>query len=212
MERQQTDNLLKAHVSGTYLIRERPAEAERFAISIKFNEEVKHIKVVEKDNWIHITEAKKFESLLELVEYYQNHSLKESFKQLDTTLKYPYKSRERSTSRTFTRSPVFTPRVIGTAVARYNFAARDMRELSLREGDVVKIYSRIGGDQGWWKGETNGRLRPSDVEVELLAHTRDVVSRELPAETGLHTGWVQNGGLFIASNKQRLDEYKRLMS
>lgn len=56
------------------------------------------------------------------------------------------------------------------------------------------------------------QLRPSDVEVELLAHTRDVVSRELPAETGLHTGWVQNGGLFIASSKQRLDEYKRLMS
>lgn len=50
------------------------------------------------------------------------------------------------------------------------------------------------------------------MEVELLAHTRDVVSRELPAETGLHTGWVENGGLFIASNKQRLDEYKRLMS
>ncbi|PKU30337.1 hypothetical protein llap_19359 [Limosa lapponica baueri] len=56
---------------------------------------------------------------------------------------------------------VFTPRVIGTAVARYNFAARDMRELSLREGDVVKIYSRIGGDQGWWKGETNGRVSAS---------------------------------------------------
>ncbi|XP_048669330.1 guanine nucleotide exchange factor VAV2 isoform X2 [Marmota marmota marmota] len=180
MERQQTDSLLKAHASGTYLIRERPAEAERFAISIKFNDEVKHIKVVEKDNWIHITEAKKFESLLELVEYYQGHSLKESFKQLDTTLKYPYKSRERPASRTSSRSPascasfgfsslspqgpsapfwsVFTPRVIGTAVARYNFAARDMRELSLREGDVVKIYSRIGGDQGWWKGETNGRI------------------------------------------------------
>ncbi|XP_020837599.1 guanine nucleotide exchange factor VAV2 isoform X5 [Phascolarctos cinereus] len=187
MERQQTDNLLKSHASGTYLIRERPAEAERFAISIKFNDEVKHIKVVEKDNWIHITEAKKFESLLELVEYYQCHSLKESFKQLDTTLKYPYKSRERSASRASTRSPascasynfsflspqglgfasqssstpfwsVFTPRVIGMAVARYNFAARDMRELSLREGDVVKIYSRIGGDQGWWKGETNGRI------------------------------------------------------
>uniref|UniRef100_A0A2K6F1L6 Vav guanine nucleotide exchange factor 2 n=1 Tax=Propithecus coquereli TaxID=379532 RepID=A0A2K6F1L6_PROCO len=187
MERQQTDNLLKAHASGTYLIRERPAEAERFAISIKFNDEVKHIKVVEKDSWIHITEAKKFDSLLELVEYYQCHSLKESFKQLDTTLKYPYKSRERSACRASSRSPascasynfsflspqglsfasqgpsapfwsVFTPRVIGTAVARYNFAARDMRELSLREGDVVRIYSRVGGDQGWWKGETSGRI------------------------------------------------------
>uniref|UniRef100_A0A2K6F1M4 Vav guanine nucleotide exchange factor 2 n=1 Tax=Propithecus coquereli TaxID=379532 RepID=A0A2K6F1M4_PROCO len=171
MERQQTDNLLKAHASGTYLIRERPAEAERFAISIKFNDEVKHIKVVEKDSWIHITEAKKFDSLLELVEYYQCHSLKESFKQLDTTLKYPYKSRERSACRASSRSPapglsppclgpscMFTPRVIGTAVARYNFAARDMRELSLREGDVVRIYSRVGGDQGWWKGETSGRI------------------------------------------------------
>uniref|UniRef100_A0A8C1J6S2 Vav 2 guanine nucleotide exchange factor n=1 Tax=Cyprinus carpio TaxID=7962 RepID=A0A8C1J6S2_CYPCA len=154
MERQQADNLLKSYSSGTYLIRERTAEAERFAISIKFNDEVKHIKVIEKDNWIHITEAKKFESLLELVEYYQNHSLKESFKLLDTTLRYPYKSKERLSSRTNTRSP-------GkhfTAVARYNFAARDMRELSLREGDIVKIYSKIGGDQGWWKGEANGRI------------------------------------------------------
>lgn len=158
MERQQADNLLKSHCSGTYLIRERTAEAERYAISIKFNDDVKHIKVVEKDSWIHITEAKKFESLLELVEYYQEHSLKESFKQLDTTLRYPYKSRERSLTRGSTRSPVFTPRVVSTAVARYNFAARDMRELSLREGDIVKIYSKIGGDQGWWKGEANGRI------------------------------------------------------
>uniref|UniRef100_A0A673H3Z5 Guanine nucleotide exchange factor VAV2-like n=1 Tax=Sinocyclocheilus rhinocerous TaxID=307959 RepID=A0A673H3Z5_9TELE len=43
----------------------------------------------------------------ELVEYYQSHSLKESFKLLDTTLRYPYKSRERSSSRTNTRSPAF---------------------------------------------------------------------------------------------------------
>ena len=56
---------------------------------------------------------------------------------------------------------MFTPRVIGTAVARYNFAARDMRELSLREGDLLKIYSRMGWDPGWWKGEANGRVRVS---------------------------------------------------
>uniref|UniRef100_A0A6Q2Z6N0 Vav 2 guanine nucleotide exchange factor n=1 Tax=Esox lucius TaxID=8010 RepID=A0A6Q2Z6N0_ESOLU len=154
MERTQADNLLKSHSSGTYLIRERTAEAERFAISIKFNDEVKHIKVIEKDSWIHITEAKKFESLLELVEYYQSHSLKESFKLLDTTLRYPYKSRDRGPA----SRAMFTPRVVSTAVARYNFAARDMRELSLREGDIVKIYSKIGGDQGWWKGEANGRI------------------------------------------------------
>lgn len=41
----------------------------------------------------------------ELVEYYQSHSLKESFKLLDTTLRYPYKARERSLTRASTRSP-----------------------------------------------------------------------------------------------------------
>ncbi|XP_067868103.1 sarcosine dehydrogenase, mitochondrial [Heterodontus francisci] len=56
------------------------------------------------------------------------------------------------------------------------------------------------------------QLRPSDIEIELLRHTREVVSKDLEEETGLHTGWIENGGLFIASNKQRLDEYKRLMS
>lgn len=158
LERGQADNLLKSHISGTYLIRERTAEAERFAISIRFNDEVKHIKVVEKDNWIHITEAKKFESLLELVEYYQTHSLKESFKQLDTVLRFPYKQRDRTVQRSNSRTQVFNPRPIGMAIARYKFAARDMRELSLREGDAVKIYSKSGGDQGWWKGEANGKI------------------------------------------------------
>lgn len=86
------------------------------------------------------------------------------------------------------------------------------------------LCTRLRVMEGWWNHLSHPRavslsplgllwqLRPSDVEVELLAHTRDVVSRDLPAETGLHTGWVENGGLFIASNKQRLDEYKRLMS
>uniref|UniRef100_UPI00398F13F6 guanine nucleotide exchange factor VAV2 isoform X3 n=1 Tax=Pristiophorus japonicus TaxID=55135 RepID=UPI00398F13F6 len=171
LERGQADNLLKAHISGTYLIRERTAEAERFAISIRFNDEVKHIKVVEKDNWIHITEAKKFESLLELVEYYQTHSLKESFKQLDTALRFPYKQRDRTVQRSNSRTPA------SSSSSSYNFAflspqgfsvvpqnpapfwsARDMRELSLQEGDTVKIYSKIGGDQGWWKGEANGKI------------------------------------------------------
>lgn len=79
---------------------------------------------------------------------------------------------------------VFTPRVIGTAVARYNFAARDMRELSLREGDVVKIYSRIGGDQGWWKGETNGRVSASRetpvpfLQCQILPAVRTAKGRE----------------------------------
>ncbi|OXB69052.1 hypothetical protein ASZ78_009528 [Callipepla squamata] len=88
----------------------------------------------------------------------------------------------------------------------YHLAKMGITSVVLLERD------RLTAGTTWHTAGLLWQLRPSDVEVELLAHTRDVVSRELPAETGLHTGWVQNGGLFIASNKQRLDEYKRLMS
>uniref|UniRef100_A0A663N2W3 Sarcosine dehydrogenase n=1 Tax=Athene cunicularia TaxID=194338 RepID=A0A663N2W3_ATHCN len=88
----------------------------------------------------------------------------------------------------------------------YHLAKQGVTSVVLLERD------RLTSGTTWHTAGLLWQLRPSDVEVELLAHTRDVVSRELPAETGLHTGWVENGGLFIASNKQRLDEYKRLMS
>lgn len=53
---------------------------------------------------------------------------------------------------------VLSPKVIGIAVARYDFCARDMRELSLLKGDVVKIYTKMSAN-GWWRGEVNGRVR-----------------------------------------------------
>uniref|UniRef100_A0ABM5F5X8 L-amino-acid oxidase n=1 Tax=Pogona vitticeps TaxID=103695 RepID=A0ABM5F5X8_9SAUR len=77
---------------------------------------------------------------------------------------------------------------------------------------VLLERDRLTSGTTWHTAGLLWQLRPSDVEVELLAHTRHVVSQELEQETGLHTGWIQNGGLFIASSKQRLDEYKRLMS
>lgn len=40
----------------------------------------------------------------------------------------------------------------GTAKARYDFCARDLSELSLKEGDIIKILNKKG-QQGWWRGE-----------------------------------------------------------
>ncbi|XP_060107035.1 sarcosine dehydrogenase, mitochondrial [Heteronotia binoei] len=88
----------------------------------------------------------------------------------------------------------------------YHLAKTGVTNVVLLERD------RLTSGTTWHTAGLLWQLRPSDVEVELLAHTRNVVSQDLEQETGLHTGWIQNGGLFIASNKQRLDEYKRLMS
>ncbi|KFM80467.1 Sarcosine dehydrogenase, mitochondrial, partial [Stegodyphus mimosarum] len=56
------------------------------------------------------------------------------------------------------------------------------------------------------------RLRPSDTDIQILNHTRHLLNDVLEKETGVHPGWINNGGLFIANSKERMNEYKRLMT
>uniref|UniRef100_A0A8C3G1U4 Vav guanine nucleotide exchange factor 3 n=1 Tax=Cyclopterus lumpus TaxID=8103 RepID=A0A8C3G1U4_CYCLU len=151
MERLQAEAELINRVNSTYLVRHRSREYTEYAISIKYNNDVKHIKILTKDGCFYIAENKKFRSILELIEYYKHHSLREGFRSLDTTLKFPYQEPENAAMQ------LFTPKVIGVAIARYDFSSRDTRELSLQEGDVVKIYTKSGAN-GWWRGEVNGRV------------------------------------------------------
>ena len=77
---------------------------------------------------------------------------------------------------------------------------------------VLLEKNQLTAGTTWHSAGLVWQLRPSDVEVELLAHTRQLASDVLENETGLSTGWIQNGGLFIADNKERLKEYQRLMT
>uniref|UniRef100_A0A669DS47 Vav guanine nucleotide exchange factor 3 n=1 Tax=Oreochromis niloticus TaxID=8128 RepID=A0A669DS47_ORENI len=185
MERLQAEAELINRVNSTYLVRHRSREYTEYAISIKYNNDVKHIKILTKEGSFYIAENKKFRSIVELIEYYKHHSLREGFRSLDTTLQFPYREMENAAMHRFNRSggntpllcgfslltpagysfvppssapfwSVFTPKVIGVAIARYDFSSRDTRELSLQEGDVVKIYTKSGAN-GWWRGEVNGR-------------------------------------------------------
>ncbi|KAF0730620.1 hypothetical protein Ae201684P_021867 [Aphanomyces euteiches] len=61
----------------------------------------------------------------------------------------------------------------------------------------------------WHSAGLLWRLRPSDIDIQLIRRTRDL-AKSLEAETGISTGWVENGGLFIANNHERLSEYQRL--
>ncbi|PSN29571.1 hypothetical protein C0J52_25788 [Blattella germanica] len=53
------------------------------------------------------------------------------------------------------------------------------------------------------------RLRPNDIDTLLLNGTRDVLMT-LEAETGYDPGWIMNGGIFVANNEERMNEYRRL--
>ncbi|KAK3551092.1 hypothetical protein QTP70_012454 [Hemibagrus guttatus] len=177
MLRVQAEAMLLNRQNSTYLVRHRGHDSNEYAISIKFNNDVKHIKILPRDGFFQIAENRRFRSIMELIEYYKHHSLKEGFRTLDTTLQFAYREPENGGNAPLlctlslvtpagcsfvppSSAPfwsVLTPKVIGVAIARYDFSSRDMRELSLQEGDMVRIYSK-STTNGWWRGEVNGRV------------------------------------------------------
>lgn len=62
---------------------------------------------------------------------------------------------------------------------------------------VLLERSRLTSGTTWHTAGLIWRLRPSDVEVQLLNTTRDLLM-SLEAETGINPGWINNGGLYIA--------------
>uniref|UniRef100_A0A8C5CLB9 Vav guanine nucleotide exchange factor 1 n=1 Tax=Gadus morhua TaxID=8049 RepID=A0A8C5CLB9_GADMO len=146
MDRTAAKNLLSARSDGTFLVRQK--DAGEYAISIKFDPEIRHIKITSLEGLFRINERKAFKGLIEMIQFYEQNSLIECFKDLDTTLLTPYKQAEPTSPE---KNPPFPGR------ARYDFSARDRKELSLREGDTIKIISKKG-PSGWWKGEVYGRV------------------------------------------------------
>ncbi|XP_014117547.1 PREDICTED: proto-oncogene vav [Pseudopodoces humilis] len=153
LERAGAEQVLSPRSDGAFLVRQRLREPGDFAISLKYRGQVKHIKVTAGQGLYWVTEKKAFKGLVELVEFYRRNSLRDCFKALDTTLAVPYRDPQ---SRAGPREPGAT-RSFGSAKARYDFSARDRTELSLREGDIVRVLSKRG-QPGWWKGEIYGRV------------------------------------------------------
>ena len=72
---------------------------------------------------------------------------------------------------------------------------------------LLEAHSLTAGTT-WHTAGMLWRLRPSYVDIELHGYTRELAI-ELGEQTGT-TSWTENGGLFIACNKERLAEYERL--
>ncbi|BFZ25337.1 hypothetical protein BsWGS_28375 [Bradybaena similaris] len=62
---------------------------------------------------------------------------------------------------------------IERAVVRFSYVAEQPDELSLVEGQIVRILERELEDEGWWKGEVNGKIGVfPDNFVELLPNEK----------------------------------------
>ncbi|XP_077986297.1 guanine nucleotide exchange factor VAV2-like isoform X1 [Glandiceps talaboti] len=156
MERLNAESKLDKCPNGAFLIR-GSTRTNAYVLSIKHNNAPKHIKIRDTgDKSKHfLADTKMFDSIPDLVSFYESHSLSPSFPGVDTTLQMPFKG---IISRKSTWSGPKSYDSIGKATALYDFAARDTRELSLEEGNIVNILSKAGGHRGWWKGQIDDRV------------------------------------------------------
>lgn len=77
---------------GCYLVRESKRGPGQFAIDVKFNFMVKHIKVVYIEGvGYSLAPSKTFNSIVELVTHYQRSTLGQVFRDLQTKLTVPYR-------------------------------------------------------------------------------------------------------------------------
>ncbi|XP_013411702.1 protein vav isoform X3 [Lingula anatina] len=155
MSRESAMVKLEHHPSSTYLIREsiNPARRGDYALSVKYDNNVKHIRVMRtQEGSFYLADCRFFRSIPELVDYYQKNSLAYSFPELDTVLSIPYNESVRQNA-----APRETP-ALGYAVASFDYAATATNQISLTKGDRIKIVSKQGEDRGWWKGELRGKI------------------------------------------------------
>ncbi|OXU31337.1 hypothetical protein TSAR_012682 [Trichomalopsis sarcophagae] len=87
--------------------------------------------------------------------------------------------------------------------ALYQLAKRGVKTVLLER-------SKLTSGTTWHTAGMVWSLRPCETETQLLRATQDTLA-ELEQETGENAGWINNGGLFIAHNDTRMDEYRRLV-
>ena len=166
MDRSRANRLLEDYPVCTFLVRCRLRQGERaaagYALSLKTDRDVKHMKICvtggnDNDHRFYLSDNHKFRSVVELVAWYSQHSLRESFSGLDTILR-------------------FSVGELMLVEAQYEFAPAmsDKNMLSLMPGDRLVVLDRqTGNSQGWWKACKNNRIGyiPKDfvkiIEVQM---------------------------------------------
>lgn len=142
MDRNEASTLLEKRLNGTYLVRLRSHcnDEDRYALSLKTDNTVKHMKICSSimgsDEKYYLSFSKYFNSIEELIENYQQYSLKENFERLEehTKLEWPFRQIK--------------------VVATRNFEPQDNNQLRLVENKELVVFGKEGYRDGWWKGKS----------------------------------------------------------
>lgn len=158
--RAQAEELLrKTNTDGAFLVRPSEKESSSFAVSFRTEKEIKHCRI-RLEGRLYTIGTVKFESLVELVAYYENNPLYKRVKlwfpiseecvrriisEPDDALVYATPGYMDPTS--------FTSKT--TVKALYDYRGRQDDELSFCKHAIITNVDKP--DEGWWRGDYGGK-------------------------------------------------------
>ncbi|XP_046551682.1 growth factor receptor-bound protein 2-like [Haliotis rubra] len=120
---------------GAFLVRNSESAPGEFSISVKFQENVQHFKVLRDGAGKYFMWVVKFNSLNELISYHRTASV----------------SRGQTI---YLRDMVDAFKEVFVK-ALFDFSPQEDEELMLQRGDTIKLVQKV--DKDWWKGEKDGK-------------------------------------------------------
>lgn len=205
--RAQAEELLrKANIDGAFLVRPSEKEQGCFAISFRTEKEIKHCRI-KLDGRLYTIGTVKFESLIELVSYYEKHPLYKKVKlwfpisedNVRNIIAEPDDSSVYGTPG-YMDPTSFTSKV--TVKALYDYRARQDDELSFCKHAIITNVDKP--DEGWWRGDYGGKRHhwfPANYVQEIdVPHIPDVtgcLENETAALGSLQKGVVDVLGAVV---------------
>uniref|UniRef100_A0A6J0UT95 1-phosphatidylinositol 4,5-bisphosphate phosphodiesterase gamma n=1 Tax=Pogona vitticeps TaxID=103695 RepID=A0A6J0UT95_9SAUR len=169
------DMLMRIPRDGAFLIRKRD-EPDSYAMTFRAEGKVKHCRIKQEGRLFVLGTSAYFESLVELVSYYEKHPLYRKMK-----LRYPVTaellerySMEKDPSSLYDLKPYVEPTEITPSVpqrtvkALYDYQAKRDDELTFCRGALIHNVSKESG--GWWKGDYGYKVQhyfPSNYVEDL---------------------------------------------
>lgn len=196
--RTEAEELLKRVSSdGVFLVRPSEKEANSYAISFSAERKIKHCRI-KLEGRLYTIGTVQFESLVELISYYERHPLYKKIK-----LSYPvHQNVMRRAGMDPDEGAVYgTPGYMDpssftsqiTVKAMYDYTASRDDELTFSKHAIITNVNRVEG--GWWKGDYGGKkqqLFPANYVEELAPQDNTSDSSD-----SMMLGNLQKGSLDI---------------
>ncbi|XP_034839388.1 1-phosphatidylinositol 4,5-bisphosphate phosphodiesterase gamma-1 isoform X1 [Maniola hyperantus] len=197
--------LRKANADGAFLVRPSEKEQGSYAISFRTEKEIKHCRI-KQEGRLYTIGTVKFESLVELVSYYEKNPLYKKVKLWfpvsdDIVRRIIPEPDDNSVYGTpgYMDPTSFTSKI--TVKALYDYRARQDDELSFCKHAIITNVDKP--DEGWWRGDYGGKKHhwfPANYVQEIeVPHMPDIscLENESAALGSLQKGVVDVLGAVV---------------